>query len=129
MIRERHWLLTAAMLVGLLLVWTAGCQQNQDPDARQGRLAVAESAQLRKDLASCQARMEALKDEYDRQLERKEAQLATARKLSEDLRQELREGIASRVNAVTAKVVDENARLRREIDDLRAELAKLKMQQ
>ncbi|MBN1363142.1 MAG: hypothetical protein JW993_21255 [Sedimentisphaerales bacterium] len=127
--RKRYWLLAAAALAGLLLVWIAGCHQNQDPDSRQARLAVAENIQLKKEVERCRARMEALKDEYERQLERKDAQLAAARKLSEDLKQDVRQGIAERVNAVTSKVMDENAKLRRENEQLRAEIARLRRQQ
>jgi uncharacterized protein YlxW (UPF0749 family) len=120
--RERRWM----WIAGLLLVWGAGCQQNQDPDTRQARLAVAENIQLRKDLARCEARVEALKGEYTKQLERRDAQLAASRQLGDDLKEDLRKGIATRVNAVTTKVMDENARLRKEIETLRAEIAKLK---
>jgi hypothetical protein len=121
---ERLWL-----LAGLLLVWGAGCQQNQDPDSRQTRLAVAENIQLKKDLAGCQSRLDTLKKEYERQLERKDAQLAASRKLGEDLQEDLRKGIAARVNAVTDKVMEDNARLRKENEALQAEIAQLKSQQ
>lgn len=127
--QQGRWTWIAVGLAGWLLVCTAGCQSDQTPDVRQARLAAAESIQLRKDLANCQARLEALKDEYDRQLTRKEAQLAASRQLSEDLKEDLRRGIAARVNAVTSRVLDENARLRQENERLRAEIAKLKGQQ
>ena len=120
---------TAGALAGLLLVWLVGCQQNQTPDMRQARLAAAENIELRKELDNCKARMEALKKEYDRQLERKDAQLAASRKLSEDLQEDLRKGIAARVNMVMSKVMDENAELRKEVEALRAENTTLKMQQ
>ncbi len=126
--RGKHWLQTAGVLVGLL-VWAAGCQENQSPDVRQARLLAAENIQLKKELNRCQARLEALKAEYDRQLERKETQLAATRKLSEDLQDDLRQGIAERVKAVTTRVMDENARLRQEIEALRIEIAELKAQQ
>jgi hypothetical protein len=126
--RETRWLWVASALAAAFLVWTAGCQQNQDPDARQARLAVAENIQLKRDLARCEARIEALKEQFAQELEKKDAQLATSRRLSEDLQEDLRQGIAARVSAVTTKVMDESARLRKENDELRAEIAKLKME-
>jgi hypothetical protein len=125
---EKRWMLVVAVLAAWSLVWVAGCQQNQDPDMRQARLAAAENILLKKDLARCEARIESLKKEYDQQLARKDAQLVASRKLSEDLREDLRKGVATRVNAVTGKVMDENAKLRKEVETLRAEIAKLRMQ-
>ena len=123
--REKRWMRIAGVLAGLLLVWGAGCQQNQDPNTRQARLAAAENIQLKQDLARCEARVEALKEQFAQELERKDAQLAASRKLGDDLKEDLRQGIATRVNAVATKVMDENARLRQEIETLRAEIAKL----
>ncbi|MBN1507740.1 MAG: hypothetical protein JW955_12890 [Sedimentisphaerales bacterium] len=122
---ERRWMQGVGVLSGLLLVWVAGCQQNGDPDMRQARLAAAENIELKKDLARCEARIESLKKEYDQQLARKDAQLAASRKLSEDLKKDLEKGIAERVKAVTASVMEENAKLRREIEELRAKIGEL----
>ncbi len=126
---EKRWMLVVAVLAAWSLVWVSGCQQNQDPDMRQARLAAAENIELKKDLARCEERIESLKKEYDQQLARKDAQLVASRKLSEDLREDLRKGVATRVNAVTGKVMDENAKLRKEVETLRAEIAKLRMRQ
>ncbi len=42
------------------------------------------------------------------------------------LQQEIKKGIDQRVQTITARVLDENAKLRQEIEQLKAEIAKLK---
>ena len=116
------------VVAGLLIVALAvgGCRRETTPDTRQARLVAAESMQLKEKLADLRHQIDRLKAEHARQIGQRDKQLAASRQRIEALEKDLRKGIAARVDNVTATVVDENARLRRDIQQLRAEIEELK---
>ena len=123
--REGTAMRYAVVLVGLLMLPAAGCRQNADPNSRQARLAVATNAELEQQVA----RYEAQIADYEQQLAARDTELAAARRLNESLQQEVKTGIEARVSAVTTKIMDDNARLRRENEALHAELTALRAEQ
>lgn len=104
----------------------AGCQQPQTPNEKQARLLAAENIQLKERLTNQQAKMETLQKQQAQKLQQQEQELATCRARAEQLQKDLETGIAERVKDVTTKVMDENARLRKEIETLQAQIKKLK---
>jgi len=118
------------LVVGLLIVLppAGGCRRQKTPDTKQARLIAAESMQLKKRLADLEDQIGTLKARHADDLEQREDQLAASRKRIDALEKDLQQGIAERVKSVTAAVMDENTRLRREITRLRAEIAKLNAQ-
>jgi len=118
-------------VVGLLIVslLAGGCGREETaPDVRQARLIAAESMQLKQRLADLEGQIDELKAQHAQDLERREEQLAACQKRAEALEQDLRQGVARRVEGVTATVMAENARLRQELEQLRAELQQLQAQ-
>ena len=111
----------AVGLIALALM-ASGCHRGTTPGTKQARLIAAENMQLKKSLTSRQAELDQLEAQHAEEMQRKDAQLAACRKRIAALESDLKQGIAERVNSVTAAVMDENARLRREIEELKAQL-------
>ncbi len=121
-----HRMLVVAVVVGLLLGFGSGCGQETTPEAKQARLIAAESVQLRKQLADCEREKEHLETRCTNEIEQREAQLAACQSRIEALEKDFQDGIARQVGSVMAAVMDENARLRREIEMLRAEIESIR---
>ncbi len=117
---NRYLGLVASLLAVTILA--GGCHQEAAPGTKQARLIAAENMQLQKSLASHEAELDKLRAQHARVLKQKEDQLAACRKRITTLQSDLQGGIAERVNSVTAAVMDENARLRREVETLKARL-------
>jgi chromosome segregation ATPase len=124
---ERNALIVT-VVVGLMLGLGSGCRRETTPEARQARLIAAESMQLRKQLADCDAEMEKLKARHAKEIEQRQTQLDACQQRVEALQKDLQKGVAARVESVMATVMDENGRLRKEIESLRAEIDSLKAQ-
>ena len=113
-VKRAYWivgLLTILMLLG-------SCRQNEAPDVKQARLIAAENMQLNERLSKRDADMARLEARHAKAIEQKEAELAACRKRIDALRRDL----ADRVDSVMAAVMAENTKLRREIDQLKAQL-------
>jgi chromosome segregation ATPase len=106
----------------------AGCQQQQQsltPGQKQARLLAAENIELKERLADQQKQRQADQQQYVQELGEKQQELVQCRQRIAQLQKEIQEGIAQRVNDVTAKVMDENARLRKEMETVTAQNQKL----
>jgi chromosome segregation ATPase len=121
--------LVVTVVVGLMLGLGSGCRQETTPEAKQARLIAAESMQLRKQLADCDAEMEKLKARHAKEIEQRQTQLEACQQRVEALQKDLEKGVAARVESVMATVMDENAKLRKEVEALRAEIKTLRAQQ
>ena len=120
---------TVAAVTSLIFVWLlAGCQQPQTPNEKQARLLAAENLQLKQKLAVQQRELQLLQKAAGLKTQQQEQELAKCRAREEQLQQDLDKGIAERAGDVTAKVIDENAKLRQEVERLRAQLKKSKVE-
>ncbi len=115
-----------AFVVGA--VFLAGCQQPQQetqaPNEKQARLLAAQNADLQKQLAVCRAQIESLRQKHAQELGQRDEELARCKARIEALQQDIEKGIAERVSGVTTKLLEENARLRQEIEELKANAPK-----
>ncbi len=125
---ERRTLILV-VVVGSMLGGGSGCQQETAPEAKQARLIAAENIQLRRQLADCEGEMEKLRVRCAEEVEQREARMAACQKRIEALERDFQDGIARQVGSVMAAVMDENARLRREIETLRAEIESIRERQ
>jgi len=115
-----------AVIAGFVFaVFVSGCpqQKSQVPNEKQARLLVAQSADLQKELAACQAEIKALREKHARELQERDAELAQCKARIEALQKDLETGIAERVAGVTTKLMHENARLRQEVEQLKTQIA------
>ena len=124
-------ILTAVVAVILL----PGCQpqsrhliqeQPEAPHQQQARLRAAEDADLQRQLAAREAEIETLRQKHAQELRVRDQELIRCKVRIGKLEQDLQKGIDERIQSVTAPVLDENARLRQEIEQLKAEIKKLK---
>ena len=113
--------LIAAVTLFVVAVILAGCQQ-PTPNEKQARLLAAENAELKQKLT----RMETQQKQQAKKLQQTEWELSKCRSQADLLQKDLEKGVTERAGDVTAKVIDENARLRKEIDRLQSELKKPK---
>jgi len=125
--RRRAWvsLAVSAIFVAAL---TAGCRQGQAPNEKQARLLAAQNVELKGRIAAREGQIETLRREHAEKIQAQGELLAQYKNQNEALRKDLQEGIAARVEDVTAAVMNENAKLRRDIEQLRAEVQTLKDQ-
>lgn len=115
-----------AVIAGVVVaVIVSGCsqQKSQVPNEKQARLLAAQSADLQKELAACQAEIEALREKHARELQERDEELARCKTRIEALQKDLETGIAERVAGVTTKLMHENARLRQEVEQLKTQIA------
>lgn len=119
--------------VTLVVVVFAGCRQPQAgnqpqeaPSQPQARLLAAQDADLQKQLAARQAEIETLQKKHAKELRQRDLELLQCRARIDALQKDLEKGIDERVKSVAAAVMDENAKLRQEVEQLKAEIATLK---
>lgn len=119
--------MVAAFVVALLFT---GCQQPQQeaPNQQQARLLAAQNAGLQKQLELRQAEIKVLQERHTRELRQRDQELIRCKVRIDALQQEVKKGVQDRVRTLTAPVLDENAKLRQEIELLKAEIARLKTQ-
>ena len=126
-------IVTAVVITGFL----AGCQQQQQatgeapkeaPNERQARLLAVQSADLQKQLAAREADLTALQQKYAQDIQQRDEELAKCKAQIEALQKDVDKGIAERVSGVTATLMEENGKLRKEIEQLKAQVDELKRQ-
>src|SRR3974390_3004012 len=117
-----------ALVTLMAVFFFTGCQQPQPeaPNQQQARLLAAENADLRKQLEARQAGIKALKEKDTQELRKREQELIKCKVRIDALQQELKTKIDQRVRTLTATVLDENAKLRQEVEQLKAQIEKLK---
>jgi uncharacterized protein YcfL len=123
----RNGILDVLAALAAALFFT-GCQQPQ-PQAlnqQQARLLAAENADLRKQLDARQAEIKALQEKDTQELRKRDQELIKCKVRIDALQQELKTKIDQRVRTITATVLDENAKLRQEVEQLKAQIEKLK---
>jgi uncharacterized protein HemX len=112
----------SVVLIAGVVMSLAGCGQPQTqeaPNEKQARLLAAQSADLQKALAAREAQIATLQRKHAQDLEQRDAELARCKDRIEALQKEVDKGIAERVGSLTAAVMDDNARLRKEIEQLK----------
>jgi uncharacterized lipoprotein YajG len=119
-------ILTGAVAILIL----AGCQRPQQapepPNERQARLLAVQSADLQRQLAAREAEIDAVRKRHAEELQRRDDELARCKARIELLQKDVEKGIAERASGVATALLEENAKLRKEIERLQAEVDRLK---
>jgi DNA anti-recombination protein RmuC len=123
--RRHAWYGVVASLA-LVVFLPAGCQRERTTNEKQARLLAAQNVELRERVAQQEAEIEQMRRDHAEKLRQQDKLLAQCRARNEALQKDLQQGIAQRVDDVTSAVMNDNARLRREIEQLTAEVNTLK---
>jgi uncharacterized protein HemX len=126
--KSRIFALLALLVTLAVAVFVfAGCQpQPATPNEKQARLLAAQNRDLEQQLTARQAEIQALQQKQAAELRRRDEELAKCKARIDALQKDLEKNVAERVRSVTAAVMDENAKLRQEVADLKAQIEKLK---
>lgn len=120
------------LAVVVAAIFVMGCQQQRQtaeaPNEKQARLLAAQSADLQRQLAARQDEIGALRQKHARELRQRDEELAQCKARIELLQKDVEKGIADRVSGVAATLMEENAKLRKEIEGLKAQIRDLKKQ-
>ena len=114
-----------AISIGFVVVLIAGCGEKEAPSVRQSRAIAADNIRLKKDLERSNARIENLKEQYDKELERQRDLLKKCQKEREDFRAKSRQNVRDQVKGVVDSVMADNARLREENAKLKTQIEEL----
>jgi len=114
------------LAIGVAIVSSAGCQEQGLSSEKKSRLIAAENVQLKKEIEQHDKEIEKLKKLHDEEIERQEELLTRCLQEKESWKQKAQQNIKEQVDSVLAAVVDDNAKLREEIKNLKAQIEKLK---
>ncbi len=119
---RKGFVLVVSVVVIMLI---AGCEEQQLPSAKKSRLIAAENMQLKKELERRSKDIERLKELHDREIEKQEKLLAKCLEEKETWKEKSRQNIRNQVNGVVDAIMEQNAKLRRENEKLKAQIEQL----
>ena len=111
--------------IGFAVVLIAGCGEKEAPSVKQSRAIAAENIELQKQLDRCNARIENLKEQYDKELEKQRKLLEKCQQERDQWKTKSQQNVRDQVKGVLDSVMTDNTRLREENAKLRAQVEKL----
>ncbi len=120
---RKGFVLVVSVVIVIMLI--AGCEEQQLPSAKKSRLIAAENMQLKKELERRSEDIERLIDLHDREIKRQEELLAKCLEEKETWKKKSRQNIRNQVNGVLDAIMEQNAKLRRENEKLKAQIEQL----
>jgi hypothetical protein len=112
----------------IIMMWIAGCQEEQATDAKKGRLVAAENIKLKNELGQRDKEIERLKQLHSKEIKRQEGLLAKCQEEKEVWQKKSDENIREQVSEVSTVVMEQNSKLKEENANLKAQIEKLKAQ-
>jgi septal ring factor EnvC (AmiA/AmiB activator) len=116
----------ASVLVGgFVVLLIAGCGQQEPPSVKQSRAIAAENIELRKQVARLNREIEKLKEQHEKEIKKQEKLLTQCDQDKEAWKKKAQQNIRSQVAPVLDAVMDETAKLREENTRLKAQIEQL----
>ncbi len=112
-----------AVCVVVLLI--AGCVEQEPPGVKKSRLIAVENMQLKRELEQSSREIERLKELHNRESRKQEKLLAECVQEKESWKQKARQNVKNQVKGVFDAVMEQNAKLLEENKKLRSEIEKL----
>jgi len=109
----------------VVIMSITGCEEQQLPSAKKSRLIVAENMQLKKELERRSEDIEGLKEQHDKEIQKQEELLAKCLEEKETWKEKSRQNIRNQVKGVLDTVMEQNAELREENEQLKAQIQQL----
>ena len=110
----------------IVIVFIAGCEEQQLSGEKKSRLIAAENMELKRELQRRSKEIEGLKELYDREIEKQEKLLAKCQEEKETWKEKSRQNVRNQVNDVADALMEQNAKLRRENEKLKAQIEQLR---
>ena len=111
------------LVVGFIVILSMGCQpagrlsaEQQLASEKKNRLIAAENYQLKKKLRQLDKDIQKLKRQHEEEIKRQKELLAKCQKQKKALEEKLHENVEEQVDDVLSAVVNENEKLRNEIE-------------
>ncbi len=120
---RKGFVLVVSVVVVVMLI--AGCEEQQLPSEKKSRLIAAENMQLKKDLERRSEDIERLKELHDREIQKQEKLLAKCLDEKVTWKEKSRQNIRNQVNGVVDAIMEQNAKIRRENEKLKAQIEQL----
>lgn len=114
------------LVVGVVLMLAAGCQEAEAPSEKKTRFIAAENIELKKELAQRDEKITGLETKHAAQIDQAEKKLAKCQKQTAACKEELKKGMEEKVEGVLAAVMEQAMKLRMENMSLKAQIAELK---
>lgn len=115
----------SVLAIGFFAMLIVGCGQQEPPSVKQSRAIAAENIELRKQLGHRSQEIEKLKGQHDKEIKKLEKLLAKCQQEKETWKRKAQQNIRSQVKPVLDAVVDETAKLREENTKLKAQIEEL----
>ncbi|TKJ39429.1 MAG: hypothetical protein CEE38_01440 [Planctomycetes bacterium B3_Pla] len=108
--------------IGLGVLLIAGCGEKEPPSVKQSRVIAAENIELKKQLNRSNARIENLKEQYDKELDKKHKLLVKCKQERDQWKAKSQQNVRDQVKDVLDTVMAENTRLREENAILKSQI-------
>ena len=112
----------AVCVVVMLIV---GCGQQEPPGIKKSRLIAVENMQLKRELEQCNREIEKLIELHNREIKKQEELLAKCVREKDSWKQKARQNVRNQVKGVFDAVMEQNAKLLDENKKLKAQIEKL----
>ena len=113
------------LIVGFVAILITGCGTQEPPSVKQSRAIAAENIELRKHVERLNEEIEKLKEQHKKEIEKQEKLLAECQQEKDIWKQKAQQNIRSQVQPVLDAVMDETAKLREENTKLKAQIEQL----
>ena len=115
------------LTIGVVVVFAAGCAEQQPPTFKEGRAIAAENIALNKEVDRLNNQIDELKKQHEQERKRQEEALFKMTEEKETWRMKSQTNIREQVKGVLDAVLESNEKLREENKQLKAQIEKLHM--
>ena len=114
------------LAVGIVVISIAGCGQPEPPGEKMSRLISVENTRLKKELELLNKEIERLTKLHNKESKKQDKLLAECVREKESWKQKARQNVRNQVKDVFDSVMEQNAKLREENENLKAQIKKLR---
>ena len=108
--------------IGFAVVLISGCGEKEAPSVKQSRAIAAENIELQKQLDRSNARIENLKELYEKELDKQQKLLEKSNRERDQWKAKSQQNVRNQVKGVVDSVMADNTKLREENAILKAQL-------
>ncbi len=113
------------LAVCVVVISIAGCGQQELPSVKKSRLIAAENMRLTKELERRDKEIESIRELHNKEIKKQEELLAKCVREKDSWKQKAQQNVKNQVKGVFDAVMEQNANLREENENLKAQIEKL----